>query len=888
MGAAARPIDPFDEALAATRQAPAVDPFDTALASVRAKRPPLLKRLGTAVADMATRVDPETGRRTFSPGAVGETAKGIVTAPYHTLKTAGQYMGQTAAELTLPQELQNLAYQDPTRISERDAAFTAAQTALLGLPFTRAGKLLTPADKLTKAGVQTAYGAGAGAAFAPDDPAVGAILGGATGAAVSKVADAYTARRGATKAQAEATAARRTKAASGESVVGPIRRVPRSEVTPERIEDITYRPDPLAEHVVKPEAPKAPSAAESYPLGTTAEGSGPMFRLKRTAFATGQATRRPKAPTAPEPIVEIPQAAEARPPVVEPQGSPRVSAEWQAAYDGATPRQQAEMLAVRFRPNNAADPIVPTPAEFAKAQELIAAKQATPQPKEIPLDDMTIRRAGMPRDLADDIGLLAEERQWNKTIRQPGESVRTRDGTEGVVVRAQDFGKQGESVLVQGPGDAPGNGRWHPVDDVVPASSTFQFFKEKPQPAAPLESFSAGRDPKERPRIPPATELPPLIRTAQGKTGPGQYLDAATVKAMEAPLPEIEPATPVVREVAAKGPKNAGPKALYERLSDEALSAEYKALLDKQAAEQMAAEPPIWTEERNAAWVEAAENRRRGEQRQQGTKQEGIGNRDFAREEMLGQGVHTFESATAAKRVEARAKHLEAIERELQNRGKDPIEVFERQGRMVEQKAPSSATPFDAPDPASSPREYLNYAKFGLDQTSEARLRNVVDELRDKGAIDKDFQSFEHQRELADAFAKEVVADPLRIDHNKLKGLSGAQIVGLRRVVGENTRVMEGLSKAIESGQLTPDEVKVASDMIDRASVSTNEVLGAIVRETAQTARDLGFLRQMAKLSTDPEAWIVRGKKMLGDRPMTDRMMTEIRRLAKEAADACA
>lgn len=623
---------------------------------------------------------PRQGLLARSVNAIGamadnpvSAAAGIVAAPVHTLKTVGDFFGQTAAELRLSDIERAFALADPERVSEREALFGAGQVAALALPFTRARSLLTPANKVARTGSQIGYGTAAGAAFSPDDPAVGAFLGGAGIALPKAVAGGY-ARSAAGKAQAARvaeTAARRQRMALGETVTGQPRRVPASEVTPERLDRISYRPDPLAEHVVKPGAPRAPVASESYPLGTVAEGSGPMFQLKRTAFATGQATRRPKAvePPAPEPIPEPVVEAPAGPPKVEPQGSPRVSAEWQAAYDAATPRQQAEMLSVRFRPNNAAEPIVLSPEEFARAQELIAKRPSQP---------------------------VAE-------------------------------------------------------------------------PPASLESFSAGRDPKEAPRVPPASELPPLIRKAQGKTGPGQYLDAATV---------------------------------------------------------------------------------------------------------------------------------EAIERELTNRGKDPVEVFARQGRMVEGPETPLDTPtkkltdegypaeWDAIDPVRQPREFLNFAKFGLDQATEARLRSTVDTLREQG-LEKGVKTFAEQRQEASAFAKKLVQDPLSLDLSKMSKLSGAEIVGLRQVAAENTKLIEGVSQAIESGTLSASEMQAASALIDRATASTNEVLSKIVKETAQTARDLGFLRQVAHLTTNPDAWIVRAKKMLGDKPLSDGMMVEIRKLAKAAAEAC-
>jgi GGDEF domain-containing protein len=191
------------------------------------------------------------------------------------------------------------------------------------------------------------------------------------------------------------------------------------------------------------------------------------------------------------------------------------------------------------------------------------------------------------------------------------------------------------------------------------------------------------------------------------------------------------------------------------------------------------------------------------------------------------------------------------------------------------------------PAPARAKRDYLNYDKFGLDQTNETRVRAAVEKGRAEGTIDKGKKTFAEQRAEAEAFAKKLVANPLDIDRNKLKNLSGAEIVGLHTVVGENTKIIEATSRAINSGELSPAELADAHSVLDRANKSTNEALATIVREKAETARGLGFFRQVARQSTDPEVWLVHAKKMLGDKPMSDAVMLKIRKLAEEATNAC-
>lgn len=598
---------------------------------------------------------------------------------------------------------------------------------------------------------------------------------------------------------------RRANVANGETIVGPVRRVAANEVDPQRLEDATYRPDPLAEHVVPPRENPAPAADLEYPLGTTAQGSGPMFQMQRTAFATGEARRRP-GPQSPE---LQPAAAEVQPP---------------AAPEPVTPRVGDRVSAV-----------VDTGAERAPIT---------------------------------------------------GEVVARPDGTAAVKIAGSGTLRSMDSHA------------WQPV--------------------------SAGVDLNAPPRIPPSTEIPRATRPAspsRGTDAPSQFVDAETARRLDEPPegPQLGP-EPLSEAAMAEtgGLKYRDAKSLYGRLSPRALEEEYRALHDAQAKEAGEAQPPMWTEERRNAWIEEAEDGARvsGELGKPPKKGD-VGMRDVYGNERLNTQVHNKASLAAERNVAQRARHIESIEAEMRQRGIDPDAVladrpaadqgvyssedpFSDLAPAKGQNVPdSSPRPIDArgypaewdtvpPDPRSArPREYLNYAKFGLDRTTEARLRDHVEAMRETGDANKGYQSFTDQQKAADSFAREIVSDPLHIDKTKLRNLTGAQIVGLRTVAGENTRLIEGIARSIDSGELSKAELDQAYALIDAATESTNHVLSAIVRETAQTGRDLGFLRQQAKLSVDPAVWIVRAKKMLGDAPLTDDMMVQIRKLAREAQEAC-
>lgn len=646
---------------------------------VNAKRPSLPARVGSAVKEMVTHP--------------WETAKGMVTAPLHAAKTGAEFIGQTAAELSLSDDLRARALEDPERISERDALLSAAQLATLG----PGGRLL---GMIPKVGLPLA-GAAAGAAFSPDDPAVGAILGTA-GGAIAKVAP-------------EAFRSFRERSPAPQITVRKTPRIP-AERAAERLAQ-----------AVKPQPIDAPvSTAASRDLAARLEGILEPNRVKPGTSA----------PISPD---------------VFPEGfttDPRVTR---------------------------------IPAANAEARLAAASK---PLPDETPVSTAATR---------DRIAELDRILEPNRV--KPGEPLppTTETFPEGYSTTGK----------VRRPGGTPPSGD---VFDLVNEESPVTATAVVEPPAAPKvaesipvigEPVSVGRDLAEPGRIPADA---PKVRAPRGVDPRGTVATREGAISVGKDLPFTE-----------------------------------KAVL---AAESVPEPPPAPTRP----------------------------TRRVTAETMLQVGKQ-------------RAAELEAGI--PPGASPDIAPALKRTGQPL-------ADPSVPPSPEKAPADYINYAKFGLDRTTEARLRDTVEGLRRTGDVGKGYQSFAEQQARADALAKEFVQNPLDIDRAKLAKLSGAEIVGLRTVAAENTRLVEGLSKSMESGELTAAELAEANRLLDHAVQSTNDVLGAIVRETAQKGRDLGFLRQVAKLTTDPDVWVVRAKKMLGDKPLSDTMMVEIRKLAREAAEACA
>jgi diguanylate cyclase (GGDEF)-like protein len=186
-----------------------------------------------------------------------------------------------------------------------------------------------------------------------------------------------------------------------------------------------------------------------------------------------------------------------------------------------------------------------------------------------------------------------------------------------------------------------------------------------------------------------------------------------------------------------------------------------------------------------------------------------------------------------------------------------------------------------------APREYINWRTWGERPEILSRIQQRAEELRASGQLEKGRVSFDEQRQLGHEFAKELLADPLRIDRAKLSKLKGHEIVALKEVVQENTAIIESASRALNSGELSPAEIQDATRALDGARKATDEALATIVRESAEAGRTLGGLRQMARQTLDPDAWIVHAKRLYGDRPLPDSVMLEVRKLAQTAANAC-
>lgn len=87
-----------------------------------------------------------------------------------------------------------------------------------------------------------------------------------------------------------------------------------------------------------------------------------------------------------------------------------------------------------------------------------------------PLDDVTARRMGMPRDVQEGMNLMGEERRWHRAVTTRGAKVTLDDGTPGVVIEGatdpvNGLGKAGR-VLVEHEYEGRPAQRWYPATEL--------------------------------------------------------------------------------------------------------------------------------------------------------------------------------------------------------------------------------------------------------------------------------------------------------------------------------------------------------------------------------------------------------------------------------------
>lgn len=227
-----------------------------------------------------------------------------------------------------------------------------------------------------------------------------------------------------------------------------------------------------------------------------------------------------------------------------------------------------------------------------------------------------------------------------------------------------------------------------------------------------------------------------------------------------------------------------------------------------------------------------------------------------------------------------------------------PAPVVAPTAPVVPEAPAAAAQSIDAPAPLPpADKPFLNWRTLGVDPSKpdalsmnvSARVKaaaerpEMVERLRaERGSTTWAAMNAKAQESWA---IRQLGIDPLSVDSNKLRGLSGEQIHALKAPLLENAGLMEGIARELPN--LEGDDLVKATATFDALERSNDELLATIQREGSARGRDLNALRQVAQMTTDPAVWLVKAKRALGDQPMTKEITARIMKLAKEATEAC-
>lgn len=179
-------------------------------------------------------------------------------------------------------------------------------------------------------------------------------------------------------------------------------------------------------------------------------------------------------------------------------------------------------------------------------------------------------------------------------------------------------------------------------------------------------------------------------------------------------------------------------------------------------------------------------------------------------------------------------------------------------------------------------------------QTAEARLRSVIESDPDLVKNARGYESMAVTDAKATAAMKELVAeltdDPLAADLPGIRAFvqkhGAAGVPAMKKLIAQNEQALQDASRVL-ANSTDPQEMALAQQVIDGIEQQQGDLLRGTVKEQANLGRGLNALKLRAKLSTDPDVWLVQAQRSLGDVPMTDAVRNEVRRLARVAADAC-
>ena len=210
--------------------------------------------------------------------------------------------------------------------------------------------------------------------------------------------------------------------------------------------------------------------------------------------------------------------------------------------------------------------------------------------------------------------------------------------------------------------------------------------------------------------------------------------------------------------------------------------------------------------------------------------------------------------------------------------------------------APSAVPPMaPSKDGAINWRTWFDQNQPGA-QSAEKIMQDFVDANQPAVKAARGYESMAGTMARANAaatdFFRSLVDDPKNaLDHAGIRKFveqhGEAGVPALKQAVARTAAVMSEAAKVIADPTTSADDLVLAHRVVDSAFQTQDQLLGGVIKEQARIGRSMNALKIQAKLSVDPDVWMIHAKRALGDAPMTDEVMARVRQLARDAGDAC-
>jgi hypothetical protein len=188
--------------------------------------------------------------------------------------------------------------------------------------------------------------------------------------------------------------------------------------------------------------------------------------------------------------------------------------------------------------------------------------------------------------------------------------------------------------------------------------------------------------------------------------------------------------------------------------------------------------------------------------------------------------------------------------------------------------------------PYKGESDLLNIAKIVEGSDAQERVAQAAEKYR--GLKESQKQTWAEADPKIKAAVDELLAnDPKARAPHIARKLTGVQLLARRDVIRANDNIIADLSKKLASGTLTVAETAQASELLSKAVQHNDALLSDIIIGAGQKGRDLNLLKRMSNKTLDHDVWQIQAKRMLGDRPLSDEISAQLRKLVNEAREAC-